>query len=787
MDDVSAQSATRSGGAAASADRQAPPNFTLGIAMAGAISAGSYSAGALDFLIEALTEWEGRRQEPETPPHQVTIAALSGASAGGLTGALSLMSLAGGVAPGPAPLPATPLEPAPPREPAPPAEAPEDGAEVRRHLPELYDAWVRSPGLTPPTAEDGPALLKADDLAAPSAPVVSLLDCTVLDAIAEQTVTNAARRAAAAAGRTKFGFLSDPLHLFLTITNVDGVPYRMRFVGDGAKMHVMRSHADRAHFAVSGLGGQPFPLQGESSWLESWNDPGRPVDFSPGGAFFQSPAERDRYIQSALATSAFPIGLRPARLSRNTEDYAGQAWGMRRPCGRDDEFVDIAPAWPPHDITVIGVDGGAMNNHPFDLARWAIRDLAVKEGEQARPDARTVDRAVIMIDPFPSSAPINPARLTADRALSIGGLARALMPALLNQARFKASDLAAAEQESQFSRFLISPSRFERIQSADAVEDRPADPPLASAVLGAFGGFIDERFRRHDFQLGRRNAQRFLKRYFVLHKDNPLFRDWTEAMKATYAVPDPSDPNAPERDFLPVIPCLGSAAQEAKPLIWPSVEMEQVLSVEAATRERSRAVAQRMIRRLKSWSRRGAMLGWWYGRHYLDEMISCSLRSELCRSGQLDLRSVEPSGFSFFRRRSDPATLDARLADPMKRHALMSAMAALESYGRRGWSAAQVHAANEEVAATAPHTPRPRIDEYEEALRFLAKQGLVARRRRLSREAASYTRTTRIRSRFARIRDVKLAGAVVLISLFGFGVISLTIQLWRSGLLIGSS
>jgi hypothetical protein len=37
--------------------------FELGICMAGAVSAGAYTAGVMDFLIEALDTWEQKRGE----------------------------------------------------------------------------------------------------------------------------------------------------------------------------------------------------------------------------------------------------------------------------------------------------------------------------------------------------------------------------------------------------------------------------------------------------------------------------------------------------------------------------------------------------------------------------------------------------------------------------------------------------------------------------------------------------------------------------------------------------
>src|SRR4051795_1965562 len=75
------------------------PTFEIGLVMAGAISAGAYTAGVIDFLIEALDEWEKAkefaRQHPdnpkarECPMHEVKIKVLTGSSAGGMTAGLA--------------------------------------------------------------------------------------------------------------------------------------------------------------------------------------------------------------------------------------------------------------------------------------------------------------------------------------------------------------------------------------------------------------------------------------------------------------------------------------------------------------------------------------------------------------------------------------------------------------------------------------------------------------------------------------------------------------------------
>ena len=62
--------------------------------MAGAISAGAYTAGVLDFLTEALDEWYAAKDRNEPVPlHEVSIEAFSGASAGGMCAAISAVML----------------------------------------------------------------------------------------------------------------------------------------------------------------------------------------------------------------------------------------------------------------------------------------------------------------------------------------------------------------------------------------------------------------------------------------------------------------------------------------------------------------------------------------------------------------------------------------------------------------------------------------------------------------------------------------------------------------------
>ncbi len=86
-------------------DRDDPPpgTFEIGLVLAGAVSAGAYTAGVLDFLYEALDTWHrakladleaGRSGDDRTvPDHKVRLHIVTGASAGGMNGAISAVAL----------------------------------------------------------------------------------------------------------------------------------------------------------------------------------------------------------------------------------------------------------------------------------------------------------------------------------------------------------------------------------------------------------------------------------------------------------------------------------------------------------------------------------------------------------------------------------------------------------------------------------------------------------------------------------------------------------------------
>ena len=64
--------------------------FEIGLVLAGNVSAGGYTAGVLDYLIEACDAWTRAKDDgdPEMPTHEVIISTIAGASGGAIYGSV---------------------------------------------------------------------------------------------------------------------------------------------------------------------------------------------------------------------------------------------------------------------------------------------------------------------------------------------------------------------------------------------------------------------------------------------------------------------------------------------------------------------------------------------------------------------------------------------------------------------------------------------------------------------------------------------------------------------------
>lgn len=503
-------------------------NFFIGFASAGAISAGAYSAGVLDFLIYALDEWEKHRSPDD---HQVVLPAFSGASAGSITSAVGLLAAA--------------------RQ----KGLIQQPGQATRYLQTLYDCWVVGPDLT-----ESPrgAMLDTDDLT--THPVVSLLNSQVLDAIgnhAFQQLANLAQETPA--------YLPQRMHLYMTQTNMRGIPYSIDF--DGDTDYAMLCHADRSHYRIEGLGSANF----DSPWANA--DNAFPTLNSASLLGKVSEPWKD-YMQHTLASGAFPIGLQARSFSTTTQYYDERMWPLPLDINQASK---IKPSWPWQSnrfstYPFVAIDGGTINNHPFEFVRYSLMTSPPFGNER---DADTADRTVIMVNPFPEppSFLLDGEEALDNRLLTI---VRGLLPMFINQSRFKPEELVLALDNTIASRWLISPRRY--------LNGVMQDYGIACGLLGGFGGFADREFREHDYELGRKNCQDFLSRWFGMSPRNP----------------NVSGGQLPQiKDDLPwntdnpaaVIPLRGGALDPVRVRDWPAIDLVKVqLIADKATQRLAKLV-----------------------------------------------------------------------------------------------------------------------------------------------------------------------------------------------------
>jgi hypothetical protein len=113
--------------------------------------------------------------------------------------------------------------------------------------------------------------------------------------------------------------------------------------------------------------------------------------------------------------------------------------------------------------------------------------------------------------------------------------------------------------------------------------------------LSAFGGFFERGFRAHDYQLGRRNCQKFLRDYFRLSIDNPIvgagLNRLDPATRAT--VVERFDPQ--RLNSIPIIPLCGSAVAEVPVPARATISAARVSHILDWIVARLRAVAKPLL------------------------------------------------------------------------------------------------------------------------------------------------------------------------------------------------
>ncbi|MCA8907905.1 MAG: patatin-like phospholipase family protein [Rhodospirillaceae bacterium] len=528
-----------------------PNTFELGLALAGTVSAGAYTAGFIDFLIEALDEYQRHGLGGGQQPHRVKLRVISGTSGGAIVAAQAGRALY--------------------RRFQPMAHG---GTEKAGRQNIFYDTWVNR-------IDIGTLLEMADlDEVEDFAGVASLLNTGGIDRLA-------AANLAYMPGEESFAprdWVGDPLDIIFTEFNLRGIPYRVPYaeIGGRARHQSFMDHADHVRFQLlrpdGGAKARPDALA---------IDPAT------------TPYCRT-FGEAALGSAAFPVALRARTIARPLRHYLYRGQRNTReetaPDGTGVIYRDIfAPldldgevlaqgrfTNPAQTYAYVAVDGGVANTEPVELARTTLAGVL---GRNPRT-ALDANRAVVLVAPLfsPQSMPAGPPpdRNTGAQAADI---LAALVPAMRRQALFSTAALQLAGDADIYSRFMVLPSR-PWPNTGDPVTI--GHQAIAGAGLSGFLGFLDRRYRHHDFRLGRHNAWLFLKTEFLLDAENAVFTGWKaaslKAERATHAVTHKG------RDFLPIVPLVGTAAAEPEMPDWPQGGI--------ADRDRTERAMRRRIERL---------------------------------------------------------------------------------------------------------------------------------------------------------------------------------------------
>lgn len=506
--------------------------FHLGICMAGAITAGSYTAGVMDYLLETMEWWQHQKDannnarakgDPlpfrDTPMYDVVIDVVSGASAGGMCAAITTAMLLEGFT----------ID------------------DLVNKKSKMYKAWIE---LDDDNTEEGTIkkMLETDDIDKEG--IVSILNSKVLTSISKKTIKTLEDIKAPA-------YVDKKLDTILTLANLRGTRYSIEFMSYGhKKKHLMTLHRDFMHFKIR------EDADAESDFLE--------MNFS-----------REEHVklfqESAVATGAFPIGLRSRELVRLARYYYNKANVTVGIADLEQRKLEIhMQKNGDNNYHSLNIDGGTFNNEPFgETERVLNKKAGKKKGEDLKYNE--TNRTILMIDPFPSN------ENEVDEDFMKPGLlqvAPRIISALRAQSSFKTEDLLDALSDNNYLKYMIFPIKSNSIE------------PLCCSTLGAFGGFLYKKFREHDYDLGRRNAQQFLRRHFVMPystneiENNPIHRGWTPAAINKYKETENG------KIFLPIIPDVqkGNAASVVPAPQLPKYPLHKLEELEAPLENRIDAI-----------------------------------------------------------------------------------------------------------------------------------------------------------------------------------------------------
>ncbi|MEM9299319.1 MAG: patatin-like phospholipase family protein [Bacteroidota bacterium] len=508
--------------------------FYLGLTMAGAVSAGAYTGGVLDYIFEVFDKWEkaktGELQIPEyskedIPQHRVVIDVMGGTSAGGMTTVMSaLYAIQNNI------------------NPVTDKEADKPGGKKNNIF---YDSWVNLID-----EQDNSTLLQAlqtDDIQKDNK-VHSALNSEFIDKIAKQAFSIPGKSDTNPAANLP-AYVSSDLEMLISHTMVTGIPLTVDFGHKGSSLTNPPSHSTYEHFLFS-----HFRLNS-----------GKEVN--PEQYFWLNPFDeksRKHLIKSAIATGAFPVGLKYRTFDYDdfNAEYLKNSLSrvISKQMGAESPGIKENIQWDEQllkNYKSVSVDGGAINNEPFGEV------MSLLEHRRQEPtydvDGKAYQKyGMVMIDPFPD---FHVMRDRIELPKDLLGVIPQIIGTLWDQAKVKRNELKE-QFDNKVLQGVIYPVKYK------SNGERKYKNPLACGALGAFSGFLDLDFRHHDFFLGRNNARNYLRAFLSVPYEpesgnvHPLHRDkfWkNDEVRKKFII------KLKDGNYLPLIPDMNLLLEKKDP------------------------------------------------------------------------------------------------------------------------------------------------------------------------------------------------------------------------------
>jgi hypothetical protein len=423
----------------------------LAVVISGAVSLGSYEAGVTYEVLEAIA----KHNEDSAPDDRIEIDVITGASAGGMTATILAKSL---LCHGP----------------------------TLRHPYEnpLYKAWVEEVRMLRETATAPPGLLEVDR----ESHKYSLLNIETLDRIAKKILPDDIQSCPVDCP------IADPhpavnrdanntpyVLLGLAMGNLNGFPLSLRLnqgVGISSSVDFTYSqYKDRFVMQMSRPDSDPTA----DLILEEWEEYETTSNGRGRWAPRQSPNREVTWSQLreiTLSSGAFPFAFGVRQITRHSDQNSSPSalYGSRDSDRKRNAFTNDQD---PFDGRYIYTDGGVFENEPIGLAISLIESI-YGQGAIMAPD-----RYFLFIAPGARKASSDPFRSTKEADhISVG---KALVSAIMGQSRFQD---------------WIKQSRPPKVLAITS-----EDGKLLGDVFSAFAGFLEEKFRAYDYNIGRQTAQ----------------------------------------------------------------------------------------------------------------------------------------------------------------------------------------------------------------------------------------------------------------------------------------